>query len=116
MAWSELSGETATVTIKTDGDVQWNDAAQVALGAPEAVNLFHDAGGGRLGLRRINPQGANGLRVSLESGNFVIAAQQHLDDAGIDYSVQFSAELQEPTPPTPPDDMGDSAIYWISLP
>lgn len=116
MAWVLPSGEIATVTVKVDGKIHWNDAVQTALGAPVAVNLFHDADGGRLGLRRINPRAAGGLHVSIESGSFIIGSQQHLDDAGIDYSVQFSAELQEPTPFTPPDSAGDSAIHWISLP
>lgn len=115
MAWAELEGEAATVTVKVTGDVHWNDAAQVALGAPQSVNLFHDAAAGRLGLRRVNPLGENGLTIYF-NGDFSVSAQQHLDNAGIDYSVQFSAELQDPAPFTPPDSMGDSAIHWISLP
>jgi len=113
MPWTELEGEQeATVTIKDNGKIYWNEAARAQMGDPSWVSLWFDEEGNRLGLMATrNGSQFPRLRVYFDGDDYVIAAKQHLDTAGIDYSDERSIELVSPSLLDDPD----AAIHWIQL-
>jgi len=122
MAWVKVDGLSPTIAITTGGRLVWNDAAHGAMGCPEAVEVFHDAAQGRLGIRRIKTLASteHGLEVHVveEVGreSFAVEAWKHLQNIGVSVEALYVAALEAPAPPVPPNDNGDEGVWWFALP
>lgn len=114
MSWVMGQGEDAKIRVSENGRIIWNQAAYVMLGRPDAVGVFYDADGGRLGLAGTITPG--GCKVSFDGQYFKIEATQLLENLGLEFEEGWTADLQEPMPPIPPDDLGDEGIYWVNIP
>ena len=121
MAWQKLLGRSPTIALKPGGRVVWNDSAHSALHAPRAVELFLDAEGNRLGVRKAGIRGISSclvVRDTEEEGGrmaFSVEAWRHLQDV-VSVEELYVTDLESPAPPVPPGDLGDEGIWWFALP
>lgn len=115
MAWAKLIGETATITVRSTGKIEWNDEAHHVLLTPKAVELFHEAGENLLGFRRVALRGGLGLSVAYNQDDhfYHIDADVELDELKPD--EDFEATPQGPSTGTPGggEEVG---IFWVELP
>jgi hypothetical protein len=90
-----------TITIQKNGAISLNKAAQVALGAPDAVELLYDPTTRTVGLRGVDVDADHAYAVRSSRGNglspFVISAMAFLHFYDIDVAVsrRWSAYLYD---------------------
>lgn len=118
MPYTLLNEAAPLVTVGANKQIHWNPATNEMLGYPLSVQLFHDAGAGRLAIRGVNWDAP--LQVLFdEDMTYAIDAEAELADAGLSFAEDWSAApelvaLGELPDPINPFDHNLKAV-WIAI-
>lgn len=113
MAWIKLTVADPAVRVLDNGKIMWNHAARAIMGLPDHVEIYHDAETDKMGVR---PVGYNehSLAVLLnEDNDYQVNADTVLGE--LKPSNDYEATLNTPEP-APPEEPGDTGIFWWNIP
>ena len=122
MAWVELTLPTASLSVDTDGVIQWNSGLQLLMGDPVWVDLMWDAAENRMGVRAVNSPTGIPVVKEPEGSEYKLDSEDLVADAGITVDENVEAEpdtwqqVEAGGGATPATWFGYDTIYYITLP
>jgi hypothetical protein len=116
MAWELLTADTPKMWGKK-GVISWNDATHRLMGNPQAVEIFYDEDGERIGFHGVYYR--SGLQVKqTDDMRFSIDASEYLDEAGLDLPNNWEAgpEVEPLDEESIPGTLHTHSVVWIVVP